>query len=107
MLASTADGRQIRLSFDSSDDPLRVTLVEGEVKQILYNLIRNAIQASPSGEEVSIRTSHDAGEIIVRIEDRGPGIRDDIFSHILIPFSAPSRQTCKLAWDWGSPSRAV
>jgi PAS domain S-box-containing protein len=86
MLASTADKRQVRLSFESPRDPVRLTLVEGEVKQILYNLIRNAIQASPSGEEISIRISHDAQEVAVSIEDRGPGIPDDVLPRIFDPF---------------------
>jgi signal transduction histidine kinase len=86
MLASSAESRQIRLIFDSPADPLRAALVEDEVKQILYNLIRNAIQASPPGEEVFVRTSRDAREIIVDVQDRGPGIRDDILPRIFDPF---------------------
>lgn len=86
MLASTANKRQVRLTFDSPRDPLRVTLVEGEVKQILYNLIRNAIQASPTGEEVCVRMSHSTRDFVVRIEDRGPGISDEILPRIFDPF---------------------
>jgi two-component system, sporulation sensor kinase C len=86
MLASTANKRRIRLNFEPPGDPVRVTLVEGEVKQILYNLIRNAIQASPSGEEVSIRIRHDAREVAVFVEDRGPGIPDDVLPRIFDPF---------------------
>jgi len=86
MLASTANRLQIQLRFDSPGDPLRVTLVEGEVKQILYNLIRNAIQASPMGEEVDIRISHNEREIVVRVKDQGHGIRDEILPHIFDPF---------------------
>jgi signal transduction histidine kinase len=63
-----------------------VTLVEGEVKQILYNLIRNAIQASPAGKEVCVRMSHSTREVVVRIEDRGPGISDEILPRIFDPF---------------------
>jgi signal transduction histidine kinase len=86
MLASTANKRQVRLSFDTPRDGLRVTLVEGEVKQILYNLIRNAIQASPAGEEVGIQIGHSTREVVVRVEDRGPGIPDEILPRIFDPF---------------------
>ena len=108
MLASTANKRQIRLSFDSPDDPLRVTLVEGEVKQILYNLIRNAIQASPMGEEVAIRISQNAREIVVRIEDRGPGIRDEILPRIFDPFFSTKQADSQAGMGLGlSVSRSL
>lgn len=108
MLASTANKRQIRLSFDSPGDPLRVTLVEGEVKQILYNLICNAIQASPMGEEVAIRISQNAREIVVRIEDRGPGIRDEILPRIFDPFFSTKQADSQAGMGLGlSVSRSV
>jgi signal transduction histidine kinase len=86
MLANTADKRQVRLSFDPPADPLQVTLVEDEVKQILYNLVRNAIQASPPGADVSVRITCQAREIAICVEDRGPGIPDDTLSRIFDPF---------------------
>lgn len=108
MLTSTANKRQIRLSFDSPGDPLRVTLVEGEVKQILYNLIRNAIQASPMGEEVAVRIGQNSREIIVRIEDRGPGIRDEILPRIFDPFFSTKQADSQAGMGLGlSVSRSL
>ncbi len=86
LLANTAGKRDIRLTFESSDDSLQVTLVEGEVKQILYNLVRNAIQASPPGKEVSVEICRNAREVAVRVEDRGPGIPPKTLSRIFDPF---------------------
>jgi two-component system, sporulation sensor kinase C len=86
MLAHTAASRNIRLNFGSSDKMLQVILFEGEVKQILYNLLCNAIQASPPGSEVSVGISQHAEGIVVSVEDRGPGIPDDILPRIFDPF---------------------
>jgi signal transduction histidine kinase len=108
MLASTANKRQIQLRFDSPDDPLRVTLVEGEVKQILYNLIRNAIQASPMREEVTVRIRQSAREIAVRIEDRGPGIPDGILPRIFDPFFSTKQADSQAGMGLGlSVSRSL
>jgi signal transduction histidine kinase len=86
MLANAADKRQVRLNFDPPQDPVRVNLVEGEIKQVLYNLIRNAIQASPPGEVVAVRISHDVREVVVHVQDRGSGISADVLPRIFDPF---------------------
>jgi signal transduction histidine kinase len=108
MLASTAEKRQIRLKFDSPPDGVRVTLVEGEVKQILYNLIRNAIQASPMGENVSVRVSQSPREIVVRVEDQGAGIQDDILPRIFDPFFSTKQADAQAGMGLGlSVSRSL
>ncbi len=66
------------LQRETADELPLVRLPEGEVKQVLYNLIQNAIQASPAGETVRIRIAADRDEIAVMVEDRGPGIPDDV-----------------------------
>jgi two-component system sporulation sensor kinase C len=86
LLANTAGKRQVRLNFEPSDDLLPVTLVEGEVKQILYNLVRNAIQATLPGTEVSIEICRHAREVAVCVEDHGPGISEEVLSRIFDPF---------------------
>ena len=105
MLANTADKRQIRLSFDSQQKPLRVTLVEGEVKQILYNLIRNAIQASPSGRRCLFGSVSMSEKLSYKSRIEDPAFVTISCRAFLIPFSVPSRRTRKLGWDWGCPSR--
>jgi len=77
---------QIQLETQPVGRPAPVLLPEGEVKQILYNLIRNAVQASPAGETVTIHIERNAGEVRVCVADRGPGIGDDVMPHIFDPF---------------------
>ena len=103
MLASTADERHVHLNFASPQDPVRATLVEGEVKQILYNLIRNAIQASPQGESVAVRIGYDAREITVHVEDRGPGIQDEILPRIFDPFFSTKQADAQAGMGLGLP----
>jgi PAS domain S-box-containing protein len=86
MLQNEASQRQVQLNFDPPHDRGHVTLVEGEVKQILYNLLRNAIQASPPRSAVAVRLARDARNIFVQIQDSGPGIPSDILPRIFDPF---------------------
>ena len=59
---------------------------EGEVKQILYNVLRNAIQASPAGESVDVVLNEQEDEVSVTVSDRGPGISDEVAARMFDPF---------------------
>jgi PAS domain S-box-containing protein len=86
LLESQAQKLGVKLHWSGSDDPLEVDLAEGEVKQVLYNLIRNALQASPAGESVIIGVKRCGSEIAVSVEDRGGGIPPDVAPRIFDPF---------------------
>jgi PAS domain S-box-containing protein len=86
LLETQAQKGGVRLDWSDGDDSLEVDLAEGEVKQILYNLIRNAIQASPCGEAVVVRAERLGREIAVSVEDRGSGIPPDMAPRIFDPF---------------------
>lgn len=86
LLDRVACKQQINLNALLPGNGTLIVLPEGEVKQILYNLIRNAIQASPPGETVTVRALRCGDEIEVTVCDRGAGITDDVLPHIFDPF---------------------
>jgi PAS domain S-box-containing protein len=86
MLENTAAEHGVRLLFDATGDSIRAMLVEGEVKQVLYNVIQNAIQVSSPGQVVRIEIRHDVQEVSVLVMDQGPGIREDLRDRIFDPF---------------------
>ncbi len=86
LLETAAEKQRVSLRFDPPESPVAVQLPEGEVKQILYNLTRNAIQASPVGGDVLISIDTDVQEVTVRVKDSGPGISDELLPHIFDPF---------------------
>jgi signal transduction histidine kinase len=86
LLESAGSKRGVKLQFESADQAIEVHLAEGEVKQIVYNLLRNAIQASPAGGSVELRIDEQGSYVIVKVADRGPGIPDEIVPRIFDPF---------------------
>jgi signal transduction histidine kinase len=44
------------------------------LKQVLMNLVENAVKYSPAGGEVDVRAWAENGRVMVAVEDRGPGI---------------------------------
>jgi signal transduction histidine kinase len=60
-------------------DPLPVVRGDPErLRQVLMNLLDNAIKYSPAGDEVQVRAYAENGRVRVDVRDRGPGIaRED------------------------------
>lgn len=77
---------QVKLGIHGLPSTTVVRLPEGELKQVLFNLIRNAIQASRPGEEVVIEVQVEARNLCIRVVDRGSGIPEDILPFIFDPF---------------------
>jgi two-component system, sporulation sensor kinase C len=86
LLEGVARKRKIHLLTEIPDSLPLSRLSDGEVKQILYNLINNAIQASPPGESVLIRLEAEQNAIRVHVIDRGSGIDENVLPSIFDPF---------------------
>jgi two-component system sensor histidine kinase HydH len=56
------------------------------IKQVLLNLVTNALQASPPGERVRVRTHGGRRKVDLEVSDSGPGIREKDREKIFTPF---------------------
>lgn len=56
------------------------------VKQVLLNLITNAIQASPAGERVFIKTLLESHRVVLKVIDHGCGITEEHNESVFHPF---------------------
>jgi hypothetical protein len=69
---------------------LTIRLAEGSLQQILYNLVANAIEASPSGGVVAVvaelTDEHDQDLVEITVRDQGRGIAPEIQQRIFEPF---------------------
>ncbi|MBI4891940.1 MAG: hypothetical protein HY821_15040 [Acidobacteria bacterium] len=64
-------------------------LVQGDaelLERVFFNLILNAVQASPGEGSVTLKTRHAGGAVEVAILDRGDGIRREDLEQIFNPF---------------------
>jgi nitrogen fixation/metabolism regulation signal transduction histidine kinase len=75
-------------SHISEDSVIRAD--PGQIKQVLANLIRNAVQAMPEGGEVSIRSAvvnkEDRRFCRIWIKDSGSGIPEEIRGRVFEPY---------------------
>jgi two-component system, sporulation sensor kinase E len=58
----------------------------GQMKQVLVNLIKNAMQAMTRDGRLTVQTGHTPDAVWVSIADTGGGIASDQISHIFEPF---------------------
>jgi two-component system sensor histidine kinase PilS (NtrC family) len=71
--ATASNGLQIEEI--GSDDPIIVTVDPDRMRQVVWNLVKNAVQASPRRGKVEIRTGRDqTGRAFLEVADEGSGI---------------------------------
>jgi two-component system, OmpR family, sensor histidine kinase CiaH len=56
------------------------------LQRAVANLVRNAVEHSPRGGEVRVRTVVEDGRSLVRVADRGPGIPPEQLAHVFDRF---------------------
>jgi len=68
-----AGARQARLTADVPET-LTATVDEGAFRQVLLNLLDNAVKYGPPGQEILITLKPEREELRLTVEDAGPGI---------------------------------
>ena len=86
MVSPMAENRGIRLRKRVLGDPTRVLLPEGMLRQILYNLIVNAIEASPPREAVRVDAVLADRHLQLTVTDNGKGVPEEIKTRLFEPF---------------------
>jgi two-component system sensor histidine kinase QseC len=71
--AQAATEKDIRLSLEG-ESGLAITGHAGLLGILLRNLVDNALRYSPPHTEVSVRVRHAASEVVLEVQDQGPGI---------------------------------
>jgi signal transduction histidine kinase len=84
-LAPSAESSRVRVSIDVADD-LELPLDRSPMERVFQNLIGNAIEAMPEGGSVVVRADRSGQEVVVTVEDTGPGIPASIAGQLFQPF---------------------
>ncbi len=86
LLGPVASDVGVSIVTDIQSAPAPLTMSEDLLRQILFNLIKNAIEASPRNGLVKITATQSDGRLVLSVSDQGQGIADELRSRIFEPF---------------------
>jgi signal transduction histidine kinase len=78
-------GVTLRLDWKTAED-ITVACDRGRIVQVLGNLLGNAIKFTPTGGGITVRLETRGHEILLAVEDSGPGIPRKQFPHLFERF---------------------
>jgi signal transduction histidine kinase/ActR/RegA family two-component response regulator len=58
----------------------------GELREVLVNMVFNAVDAMPEGGRLTLSSERLGGEVVISISDTGIGMNDEVRSRIFDPF---------------------
>lgn len=89
-----ADAKQITLTYEPMD--IEVDADRGRLRQILYNLVSNAVKFTPAGGRVTVSATRAGDGVQITVADTGVGIAPDDLERVFAEFQqvgdADSRQ---------------
>jgi len=85
LIATTAHAQNIIINL-SGDSSLTIEVDQAHLRQILLNLILNAIDAMPGGGHLTLQAYKENGDAVLIVSDDGVGMNDETRTKILRPF---------------------
>jgi signal transduction histidine kinase len=83
--AATAGGRTITISAEPGEIPC-IAGDAAELREVLTNLIFNAVDALPKGGAIKLGTHREGEAVVLKISDTGTGMSEEVRQRCLEPF---------------------
>ena len=88
VMMACADESFHNVKFRSEGSSAAANVDSARFRQLIWNLLKNAAQASPPQGEVSLVTSELPGSVILTVSDQGEGIPESQREHLFDMFSS-------------------
>jgi two-component system OmpR family sensor kinase/two-component system sensor histidine kinase BaeS len=85
-LRSAADARRITLTVREASDLPLVEIDPVRIREVVTNIVANAVRYSPDGSEVVVEPRADGNQLMVTVRDSGTGIAPDDLPRIFDRF---------------------
>jgi signal transduction histidine kinase len=74
LASNAARGTDVAVRYDGPEEEEVVRCDGAHMRQVVWNLVRNAIQASPGDSTVTVRVTPGEREVVLSVDDQGPGV---------------------------------
>ncbi len=85
-LEPIAHGKSVQLTVEVPDAPLTARVDAAKVRQVVHNLVGNAIKFTPPHAAVRLALTLEDDACCLRVTDEGPGLSDEEADRIFLPF---------------------
>ncbi|MCH8955354.1 PAS domain S-box protein [candidate division KSB1 bacterium] len=86
LLAEELKQKNIKLTSKGLNADLQVPFDRAQIRRVLLNIIRNAIESMPNRGTLKVWTEQNLETVIIGIQDSGQGIPEDKVNEIFNPF---------------------
>ncbi len=86
LISSTSQNKDTHLALSLQDDIPDFSFDAGQFREVLINLLQNAIKSLNNHGEIEIKTVTSDNSVIIRIMDNGEGIPEKYIDKIFTPF---------------------
>ena len=76
------EGSAVTVSVMVPDEPRMVMVDRGRIRQLLMNLLTNAIKFNQPGGSVTVETDVEEGNLIINVRDTGVGMSGAELAHV-------------------------
>ncbi len=90
-----AAARQIQVALALSPQAGQVSGDLARLRQVIWNLISNAVKFTPAGGRVEVRLDRDGGEVVIAVKDTGIGIDPAFLPHLFERFRQADSSTTR------------
>jgi PAS domain S-box-containing protein len=81
-----ADAKMLRLTVSVSDTLGEVAGDPARLRQVLWNLLANAVKFTPPGGHIQLGVIDGPADVEITVRDNGPGIAREFLEHVFEPF---------------------
>jgi signal transduction histidine kinase len=84
--------RSGRIRYDVTCGDVQLSADPAQFRRVLLNLVQNAVQAQAQGGLVRVHAAANGDGTVVRVEDEGPGIAEELRDRVFEPFFTTRQQ---------------
>ena len=91
-LKNVFEDRRIRVALDLPNGLPTVAIDRGQMEQVYFNLMKNALEAMKDGGALSVEIEHDDTSVSVSFRDSGAGMSDETLAGLFEPFRTTKKK---------------